>query len=239
MYVGAASQHVLHMSFVPEHEARTEVIAFYPQFIKRNATSPLFHLLLKLGGLGVGSAVQRHAAAPSRACWQSVIPTLIGATQSPDTDTLLTPTPQLRTQLVRRQTTLSQQMNKAAHLPKPLGPALRTNTTQKRLVTNMQKHLHKQLLESHATSAISRAILVSQSAPHTDAHLLQPNSDAYEAEDRCFRVPVARRLMLSCSFRPLRCCFGMPQQGRSGPDLWQIGGHTTAPLLRVSIRRRC
>ena len=54
MYVGAASQHVLRMSCVPEHEAKTfgtEVIAFWSQLIKRDATSPLFHLPLKLGGL--------------------------------------------------------------------------------------------------------------------------------------------------------------------------------------------
>ena len=124
VYVGAAN-HVLRVIFVPEHEARTcdtEVIAVWSQLIKRDATSPLFHLPLKLGGHGVGSAVQRHAAAPWRA-WQSVLPTLIAATQSPDTDTLFTSTPQLRAQLVQLQTTLSQQMNK------PLGPALRTNTT--------------------------------------------------------------------------------------------------------------
>ena len=51
-----------------------QVVAFWSQLIKRDATSPLFHLPLKLGGLGVGSAAQRHAAAPWRA-WQSVIPT--------------------------------------------------------------------------------------------------------------------------------------------------------------------
>ena len=55
MYVGAASQHVLRMSFVSQHEAKTfdtddtEVIAFWSQLIKREATSPLFHLPLKLG----------------------------------------------------------------------------------------------------------------------------------------------------------------------------------------------
>ena len=53
-------------------------------------------------------------------------------------------------------------------------------------------HLH---FERNATSPISRAILTSQSAPHTGVHLLQPNSEAYEAEDRCFRVSIARRLM--------------------------------------------
>ena len=73
-YVGAASQHVLRMSFASEHEATTydtEVAAFWSQLIKRDATSPLFHLPLKMDGLGVGSAAQGHAAAPWRA-WQWV-----------------------------------------------------------------------------------------------------------------------------------------------------------------------
>ena len=125
MYVGAASQHVLRMSFVPEHEARTfdtEVTAFWSQLIKRDATSRLFYLPLQMGGLRVGSAVQRHAAGPWPA-WQSVLPTLMAATQSPDTDTLFTLTPRLRAQLVR-QTALSQQMNTPAFLLKPLGPAV-------------------------------------------------------------------------------------------------------------------
>ena len=196
MYVGAASQHVLRMSFVLELEAMTfdtEIIGFWSQLINRNATSPLFHLLLELGGLCVGAAVQRHAAASWRA-WQSVLPTLMAATESPDTDTLFTSAPQLRAQLVQLQTTLSQQMNKPAFLP--LGPAFFFNTTQKGLVTSIQKHLHKQLIERNATSPISRVILLSQSAPHTGAHLMQPNSEAYEAKDRCFRVFVAGRLKL-------------------------------------------
>ena len=102
MYVEAASQHVLRMSFVQENEARTfdtEVIGFWSQLIKRDATTPLFHLPLKLGGLGVCSAVQRHAAAVCRA-WQSVLPALMAATEPPDADTLVTPTLQLRAQLV-------------------------------------------------------------------------------------------------------------------------------------------
>ena len=76
MYVGAASQHVLRMSFVSEQEAQNfdrQVITFWSRLMHRDIASPLFFLPLKLGGLGVGSAVQRHAAAPWRA-WQSIIP---------------------------------------------------------------------------------------------------------------------------------------------------------------------
>ena len=77
----------------------------------RDITSPLFFLPLKLGGLGVGSAVQRHAAAPWRA-WQSIIPSLMSTTQSLDTDSLFRSTPLLRAQLTQLQSTISQQMNK-------------------------------------------------------------------------------------------------------------------------------
>ena len=70
MYVCAASQHVLRMSLVPEQEARNfdrQVMSFWSHLMHRDITSPLFFLPLKLCGLGVGSAVQRHAAAPWRA----------------------------------------------------------------------------------------------------------------------------------------------------------------------------
>ena len=109
MYVGAASQHVLRMSFVPEQEAHNfdrQVTTFWSSLIQRDVTSPLFFLTLKLEGLGVGSAVQRHAAAPWRA-WQSVIPTLMATTRSPDTGSLFNIAPRLRAQLAQLQTTLS------------------------------------------------------------------------------------------------------------------------------------
>ena len=82
MYVGAASQHALRMSFVPEQEAQNfdrQVLTFWSRLMHRDITSQLFFLPLKLGGFGVGSAVQRHAAAPWRA-WQSVIHSLIAIT---------------------------------------------------------------------------------------------------------------------------------------------------------------
>ena len=69
MYVFAASQHVLRMSFVSEQEVHnfdSQVMTFESHLMHRDTASPLFFLPLKLGGLGVGSAVQRHAAAPWR-----------------------------------------------------------------------------------------------------------------------------------------------------------------------------
>ena len=112
MYVGAASQHVLRMSFVPEQEAQNfdrQVITYWSRLMHRDIASPLFFLPLKLCGLGVGSAVQ---LLPPRRAWQSIIPTLMATTQSPDTDSLFNSTPLQRAQLTQLQSTLSQQMNK-------------------------------------------------------------------------------------------------------------------------------
>ena len=154
-----------------------------------------FFLPLKQGGFGVGSAVQRHAAAPWRA-WKSVIPSLMTITHSPDTDSLFHSTPILRAQLTQLQSTISQQMNKPTFLHKPLGAALRLQTSQKKQVSTIQRNIHKQLYNSLTETPTERAILLSQSTSHTGAHLMQPRSEAYEIEDRCFRVSVARRLML-------------------------------------------
>ena len=87
MYVGAASHHALRTTFVLEEEASSfdsEIVFYWSQLAGRDVTSPLFHIPLRMGGLGVGSAEQRHAAAPWTA-WQSVIPTLMEITESPDT----------------------------------------------------------------------------------------------------------------------------------------------------------
>ena len=198
MFVGAASQHVLRMSFVPEQEAHNfdrQVITFWSHLIQRDFASPLFFLPLKLGGLGVGSAVQRHAAASWRA-WQSIIPTLMATTQSPDTDSLFSSTPQLRAPLAQLQTSLAQQMNKPTFQLKPLGATLRLKTTQKEQASTIQRNIIKQFYNSLTDTPTEQAILPSRSTSHTGAHLMQPSSEAYEAEDRCFRVSVDRRLML-------------------------------------------
>ena len=192
MYVGAASQHVLRMSFVPEQEARNfdrQVTSFWSRLVQRDIVSPLFFLPLKLGGLAVGSAVQRHAAAPWRA-WQSIIPTLMATTQSPDTDSFFSSTPQLRAQLAQLQTTLSQQMNIPTFQLKPLGAALRLKTIQQKQVSTMHRSIHKQFCNSLTDTPTEQSILLSQSTPHTGAHLMQLISEAYEPEDRCFRVSV-------------------------------------------------
>ena len=87
-------------------------------------------------------------------------------------------------------------MNKPTFQVKPLGAALRLQTTQKKQVSTIQRNIHKQFYNSLTDTPTEQAILLSQSTSHTGAHLMQPSSEAYEVEDRCFRVSVARRLML-------------------------------------------
>ena len=154
----------------------------------------------------------------------------MATTQSPDSDSLTNAAPRLRAQLAQLQATLSLQINKPAFQLKPLEAALRLTTTQKKEVSTIQRTIHKQLYDSLADTPGERAILLSQSTSHTGAHLTQPSSEAYEAEDRCFRVSVARRLMLPASSGPQRHrrCTVLPQQ---------TCGHATAPLLRMSVRR--
>ena len=94
-----------------------------------------------MGGLGVGSAVQRHAAAPW-AAWQTVIPTLMAATDSTDTDSLLAATPILRGQLLHLQSTLAHQTDNPALLLKPIGAALRTHGIKRTLVSAIQRTTH-------------------------------------------------------------------------------------------------
>ena len=104
-----ANTHTLRTTFVPFEEAFSfdnEIVAYWSQLASRNVTSPLFHLPLRMGGLGVGSAVHRHAAAPWTA-WQTVIPTLMAATHLTDTDSLLAATPILRGQMLQLQSTLA------------------------------------------------------------------------------------------------------------------------------------
>ena len=122
-------------------------------------------------------------------------PSLMTTTQSPDTDSLFRSTPLLRAQLTQLQSTISQQMNKPTFQLKPLGAALRLQTTQKKQVSTIQRNIHKQLYNSLTDTPTEQAILLSQSTSHTGAHLMQPRSEAYEIEDRHFRVSVARRLM--------------------------------------------
>ena len=87
-------------------------------------------------------------------------------------------------------------MNKPTFQLKPHGAAPRLQTTQKKQVSTIQRNIHRQFYNSLTDTPTEQAILLSQSTSHTGSHLMQPSSEAYEIEDRCFRVSVARRLML-------------------------------------------
>ena len=187
MYVGAASQHVHRMSFVPEQESQNfdrQVIAYWSRLMHRDIASPLFFLPPKLGGLGVGSAVQRHAAAPWRA-WQSIIPSLMSTTQSPDTDSLFRSTPLLHAQLTQLQSTLSQQMNKPSFQLKPLGAALRLQTTQKK------SRPSKGTSTNNSTTASLTHPLNKPSSFHNPLHTLVRTSCSQEVKHMRLRIVVS------------------------------------------------
>ena len=88
-------------------------------------------------------------------------------------------------------------MNTPALLLKPRGAALSTHGTQRTLLSAIQRTTHKQIMEAYVDNPIQRAIFISQTAKNTGAHLQQPNSEAHEADDRCYQVSLARRLMLA------------------------------------------
>ena len=110
-------------------------------------------------------------------------------THSLDTDSLFRFTPILRAQLTQLQSTISKQMNEPTFLPKPLGAALRLQTTQKKQVSTIQRNIHKQLYNSLTDTPTEQAILLSQSTSHIGAHLMQPRSEAYEIVVSVFQLP--------------------------------------------------
>ena len=180
MYVGAASQHALRTTFVPFEEAASfdnEIVAYWSQLAGRDVTSPLFHLPLRMGGLRVGSAVQRHAAAPWTA-WQTVIPTLMAATDSTDTDSLLAATSILRGLLLHLQSTLAHQTDNPALLLKP----------KVRPYAHMESKEHSSVpFSSPNTNKLWERMLITpskeRSSSHnrqknTGVHLQQPSSEA-------------------------------------------------------------
>ena len=109
------------------------------------------------------------------------------AADSPDTDALFAATPILRSQLLHLQTTLARHMNPPSLLLKPFCAALRTQGTQKTFVNAVQHIFHKHLLDSHVDNPISSPTRTKTPVPQK----------AQEADDRCFQVSLARRLMLA------------------------------------------
>ena len=199
MYVGAASQHALRTTFVLEEEAASfdnEIVFYWSQLAGRDVNPPLFQPPATKGWIRGGCSGTTTRCGPMDSLADGH-PTLMAATDSTDTDSLLAATPILRGQLLHLQSTLAHQMDNPAYLLKPLGAALRTHGIQRTLVSAIQHTTHKQIVDAHVDNPIQRAILISQKAKNTGAHLQQPNSEACEADDRCFQVSMAPRLMLA------------------------------------------
>ena len=74
-------------------------------------------------------------------------------------------------------------MNEPTFQLKPLGAALRLKSTQKKQGSTIQRNIPKQYYNSLTDTPTEQDILLS----HTGAHLMQPSSEAHEAENRCFR----------------------------------------------------
>ena len=53
-----------------------------------------------------------------------------------------------------------------------------------------------QFYNSLTDTPVERSVLLSHSTSHTGAHLMQPSSEAYEAEDRCFPLSVAKEIVV-------------------------------------------
>ena len=86
MYVGADSQHVLRMSFVPEQEAKNFDMEVRSQLIQRDVASPLFFLPLKLGvsvSAQLFSGMLLHHGAPGNRSPKHSWPPLSPQTQTP------------------------------------------------------------------------------------------------------------------------------------------------------------
>ena len=163
MYVFAASQHVLRMSFVPEQEAQNfdrQVITYWSRLMHCDIASPLFFSTSQAWWTWGGICGSTSCGCP------------MATTQSPDTDSLFSSTPLLRAQLAQLQSTLSQQMNKPTFQLKPLGAALRLQTTQKKQVSTIQRNIHRLFYNSLTDTPTEQANLLSQSTSHTGAHLI-------------------------------------------------------------------
>ena len=83
------------------------------------------------------------------------------------------------------------------HLVQPLRPK-----PHRRITSPPSKETSTSNFLTASRTHLLNTVLLSQFTSHTGAHLMQLSSEAYEAGDRCFRVSVARRLMLPHTAAP-------------------------------------
>ena len=195
-YVGASSQHVLRMSCVTMPQATAfddKVREIWTHLLGRPIQSDLLFAPQKMGGYGIASAVDRRAAAPWIA-WQMALPDIQKHAKAPDLDNLLAQSPTLTERLRLLQTTIAEQTGISGYQVKTLSAALRTQTSQKFLISALNRKRHRAKLA--AADPTSKDILLSQAALHTGSQLQQPSLESYEPDDHVFAVTAARRLML-------------------------------------------
>ena len=134
----------------------------------------------------------------------------MATTHSPDTDSLFSSTPQLRAQLAQLQTTLSQQMNKPTFQLKPLGAALRLQTTQKKQVSTIQRNIHKQFYNSLTDTPLNKLFSFhnllrtscSRAVKHMKLRIVA--SVSLLPEDSCFHIRLLLTLQMWYSFAPTK-----------------------------------
>ena len=129
-------------------------------------------------------------------------------------------------------------MNGPAFLLKTHGPAIRTKATPKHSSNPSNYKSIFNLLT--ATPPLQSAKPYSSPKPHhTGTDFQQPNSEAYEAEDRCLRVSSARRLMLPhpAAPQPFRHCHSLLQQKRNLADMWRTRGRLWIDRWPAAVAR--
>ena len=140
---------------------------------------------------------------------------------------------------VKRKTLFSRVLGQETHAPTPRSPG-----PFRCCLGLLQKHLHTQLLESHAKPPIKRAILRSQSAPPPPPTLVRISCNRTVKPTRLRTVvfvSVARRLVLPhpAASDPSSVVLACPSQSAAGQICGKPVDPPPAPLLWVSVRRRC
>ena len=198
MYVGAASQHALRMSFVPEQEAQNfdrQVLTFWSRLMHRDITSQLPFSTSQAWRFWCGFCCSKTCCS-SMACV---------AVSHPFIDDYHPFSGHRFALSLYTNITCSTHPTSIHNLPTNEQTHLPTQTTRGCFTPSKPPKRNKSppfkgtFTNNYITASqtpTERAILLSQSTSHTGAHLMQPSSEAYEIEDRCFRVSVARRLML-------------------------------------------
>ena len=225
MYVGAASQHVLHMSFVPEQEAQNfdkQVMTFWSHlFIVMPPPRCSFHLsnlgdlvwALQFSGTKLFHGVLGNRSFPHK--WKQPshqTQQTLFSTQHQDSG----PTPHS-----------SQKMNKPAFLL----TALRLQNTQKTQVSTIQETFASNYLKASPHHNLLHTPELTSCSPAAKRTRLRI----------ALRVSVAKRMVLPhpAAANAADVVQSCSKKKCGGCDLQQTSGPETASLPRLQVRRWC